>query len=210
MGPGGPDDRPPVRDDGVGELGEEHRSIGRGDALLGDVVAVVQADADDLARVDGGGRSSTGQWLRLDALAQAALDGALEPSLPALVEPDLVGDPHVGGQRRQAAEPLELSAGQEAVVGDDHPEPVAVEAVDVGVQAHPRLRSGRAGRGGRAGARARSGRRSTEHWAPPRGRRSIAGTRSTAPRSASWTTRVPVSATVERTAARGSSARPGS
>ena len=48
---GGKGDRRPVGNEGVGELGEERGNGGRLAARLGRVVAVVEADADDLLRV---------------------------------------------------------------------------------------------------------------------------------------------------------------
>ena len=50
VGPLRPDDRLLVADDGVGELREQQRLGTHDTLLLGDVVAVVQPDADDLAR----------------------------------------------------------------------------------------------------------------------------------------------------------------
>ena len=44
------DDRVAVAADRVGELGEEERALGEGDLLFLHVVAVVEPDADDLAR----------------------------------------------------------------------------------------------------------------------------------------------------------------
>ena len=63
--PGRPDDRVAVADEGVGELREQHRPVGRGAAALPRVVAVVEPDAHDLAaeaeRVDDGdGRARPG------------------------------------------------------------------------------------------------------------------------------------------------------
>ena len=66
----GPDDRLAVGDDRVGELREQQRPVRRVAAALGDVVAVVQPDADDLAGTIAGPAP-------VDAMpARAALDAS--------------------------------------------------------------------------------------------------------------------------------------
>jgi hypothetical protein len=60
VGPLGSNDRLAVGDDGVGELGEKERPLRRLAAgALGDVIAIVQADADDLSGLNGGKRLKT-------------------------------------------------------------------------------------------------------------------------------------------------------
>ena len=70
-----PDDRRPVGDDGIGELGEQQGPDRRVPAALGDVVVVVEPDADDL-----GGVRKVIALAHATLADQLALGAALLPS----------------------------------------------------------------------------------------------------------------------------------
>ena len=121
------------------------KSIGRSGAstaALGDVVAVVQPDADDLAgEGDRGDRPAPFGDPRPGTRSSGAIDGAAKAAPGTLGELGLVLDAEPG---LQTADPLELAVRVEAAVDEDAPAvPATLGAV--GVQAHrvsDRVRTG--------------------------------------------------------------------
>ena len=119
--PLGPDDRLAVPDDGVGELGEQHRPVGGGAATLLRVVAVVQPDAHDLAGLDVVHRRCRAALVGIEE-GSAGLErppgGAPELAQPVVLKADLEADALVGVDRRvEPASLLELGTGQQAARG---------------------------------------------------------------------------------------------
>ena len=121
-----PDDRFPIADDGVPELREERRPCRRLDALLGDVVAVVEADADHLAGVLEGRQRFELAPTSTDIGAGLGRAGLLEDLVPAPFGKGQI-EPAVGGGDPDDA----IVRGQQPccrpIVGEER------------VQPHPRL-----------------------------------------------------------------------
>ena len=130
------DHRVAVADDGVGELGEEHRPGREGEALLQDVARVVLADADDLARLQRRCRPQRSRRGRRRARAPRPGQGR-----PRLGEVLVLAEEPPGIEERE----LLAQAGR-ARRGAGASGPAS--------RTGPRRRAGRDRRGGRRGARA--------------------------------------------------------
>ena len=117
----GMDDRLSVGHDGVGELGEEQRPLRAGPAALGDVVAVVQADADDLlGRLDRGGRGELADVGPGEPFGEALVVGGLDPGVP-VVRGEQPVRIEQGVRLVEATHARELGR-RDDVIGSDHAE----------------------------------------------------------------------------------------